>query len=63
MGTQSQNPASGGPKVNSGDDAAPGVPGTGENTCPDCGGSGKINSAPCKTCGGTGKVVEGIGGG
>jgi DnaJ-class molecular chaperone len=50
------------PKVNPGDDAAPGTPGAGENVCPDCKGSGRLNNAPCKTCGGTGKVVEGIGG-
>jgi hypothetical protein len=51
------------PKLNPGDQAAPGIPGAGENVCPDCGGSGKINAAPCKTCNGTGVVIEGIGGG
>ena len=50
-------------RVNPGDDAAPGTPGTGENVCPDCKGSGRLNNAPCKTCGGTGKVIEGISGG
>jgi len=50
-------------RVNPGDDAAPGTPGTGENVCPDCKGSGRLGNAPCKTCGGTGKVVEGISGG
>ena len=52
-----------GGKVNPGDQAAPGTPGTGENTCPDCGGSGKLGAKPCPTCGGTGKVVEGVSGG
>ena len=49
-------------KVNPGDQAAPGTPGSGENVCPDCKGSGKLQNAPCKTCGGTGKVIEGISG-
>ncbi|MBB3911378.1 hypothetical protein [Sphingomonas desiccabilis] len=46
-----------------GDDAAPGTPGTGENLCPRCGGSGRIDGAQCPECDGTGKVIEGIGGG
>jgi hypothetical protein len=45
-----------------GDDAAPGTPGTGENFCRLCGGSGRVEDADCPECGGTGKVVEGIGG-
>ena len=60
-GPQSQGPA--GPQVNPGDDAAPGTPGTGENVCPRCAGSGRASGAPCPECGGTGKVVEGLGGG
>jgi RecJ-like exonuclease len=51
-----------GSKLNPGDDARPGTPGTGENVCPDCRGSGRIGSRACPTCGGTGKVIEGIGG-
>ena len=50
-------------KLNPGDEAEPGAPGTGENTCPTCGGSGTLNNAPCEECGGTGIVIEGIGGG
>ncbi len=50
-------------QVNPGDDARPGAPGTGEDVCPDCKGSGRLNNAPCKTCGGTGKVTEGLAGG
>jgi hypothetical protein len=49
--------------LNPGDDAAPGTPGTGENVCPTCGGSGRIDSAECNVCGGSGRVIEGIGGG
>ena len=46
-----------------GDQAAAGTPGTGENVCPQCGGSGKTASGPCPTCQGTGKVTVGVGGG
>lgn len=46
-----------------GDEASPGTPGTGENLCQKCGGSGKIVSEPCSECNGTGKVITGIGGG
>ena len=52
-----------GSQLNPGDEARPGTPGTGENTCPACGGTGKINNAPCPDCGGTGVVIDGIGGG
>lgn len=45
-----------------GDEAAPGTPGTGENLCPRCNGSGRIDGEACPACGGSGKVVEGIGG-
>jgi DnaJ-class molecular chaperone len=47
---------------NPGDEAAPGTPGTGEDVCPDCHGSGRRDGKPCATCGGTGRVIEGIGG-
>lgn len=49
-------------KLNPGDVAPPGTPGAGENVCPDCRGSGRIESRACPTCGGTGKVIEGLGG-
>jgi hypothetical protein len=49
--------------TNPGDDAAPGTPGTGEDICPVCKGSGKVDGKACSNCGGTGKIVEGIGGG
>lgn len=49
--------------TNPGDDAAPGTPGTGEDICPKCNGSGRIDGGECPECGGTGKVVQGIGGG
>lgn len=45
-----------------GDKAAPGTPGTGENLCRSCNGTGKIDAEPCPECAGTGKVTEPIGG-
>jgi hypothetical protein len=51
------------PNLYPGDQAEPGTPGAGENTCPDCKGTGRLNAGPCPTCGGTGKIIEGIGGG
>ena len=51
------------PPLNPGDQAAPGTPDTGENLCPQCGGSGRNEGgSECPVCGGTGKVIEGIGG-
>jgi DnaJ-class molecular chaperone len=49
-------------QMHKGDDAPPGTPGTGENICPTCKGSGKLGQKACPDCGGTGKVIEGIGG-
>jgi len=51
------------PILNPGDDAPEGVGGAGENLCPACSGSGRLEGRECQTCGGTGKVIEGIGGG
>ncbi|HEY0014059.1 MAG TPA: hypothetical protein VGB79_14550 [Allosphingosinicella sp.] len=50
--------------TNPGDEAAPGTPGTGENLCRHCNGTGRhANGSECPECGGTGKVIEGISGG
>jgi len=52
------------PELNPGDEAAPGTPGTGEDICDACSGSGKLaDGKPCPECGGSGKVIHGIGGG
>jgi DnaJ-class molecular chaperone len=45
-----------------GDEAAPGTPGTGENLCRACNGSGKQDGEACAECEGSGKIIEGIGG-
>ncbi len=52
--------AAAGRPLNPGDEAAPGTPGTGENVCPECRGTGRLNGAPCPNCGGSGKIIEGI---
>jgi RecJ-like exonuclease len=55
------------PELNPGDEAEPGTPGSGEDVCPVCHGSGKLEMEgtpqTCANCGGTGVIVEGIGGG
>ncbi len=53
------------------DDPAPGTPGTGEDICPECHGTGKQadqktgepTAQACERCDGTGRIIEGIGGG
>jgi DnaJ-class molecular chaperone len=50
------------PRMNPGDQAAPGTPGTGENICPSCSGKGTVDGRECKDCGGSGKVIEGVSG-
>lgn len=50
------------PPMSPGDEAPPGTPGTGEDLCRTCGGSGMLNGAACPDCEGTGKVNVGIGG-
>jgi DnaJ-class molecular chaperone len=49
-------------KLNPGDEAARGTPGTGEDICPQCNGRGRIDGAPCPNCDGRGTIVRGIGG-
>jgi DnaJ-class molecular chaperone len=46
---------------NPGDPSRPGDEQTGENACPDCGGTGRLAQGPCPTCGGSGKVTETVG--
>ena len=50
-------------RMNPGDEAPPGTPGSGEAMCPVCKGTGRVGSGRCENCGGTGRIVEGIGGG
>jgi hypothetical protein len=49
--------------VRPGDEAPSGAPGSGENVCPRCGGSGRIERGErCPECEGSGRVTTGIGG-
>lgn len=51
-------------QLNPGDEALPGTPGTGEDLCLECNGTGKKEGgAMCPACSGTGRVVRAIGGG
>jgi hypothetical protein len=50
------------PKMSPGDQVPAGTPGTGEDVCPECGGSGRQGARICPHCEGTGKVTVGIGG-
>ena len=50
------------PPMAPGDEAPVGTASTGENVCPECGGSGRIGASSCANCQGTGKVIVGIGG-
>jgi len=45
-----------------GDEAPAGTPGTGEDVCPRCGGSGRLAGGACPECAGRGRIVRGIGG-
>lgn len=56
------DPSSAAAPMSPGDDAPAGTPGTGENVCPVCGGSGRDGAQACVECGGTGKVTVGVGG-
>jgi DnaJ-class molecular chaperone len=50
-----------GGRKNPGDEDAPGTEQTGENTCPTCNGSGRLNQQPCPDCGGSGRVTVIVG--
>jgi hypothetical protein len=59
----SRQPATPPPRTSPGDEAPPGTPGTGEDICPQCNGSGKsARGETCPNCEGTGRIVRGIGG-
>jgi DnaJ-class molecular chaperone len=47
-------------KMAPGDEAPPGTPGTGEDVCPACSGSGRADDGECATCLGRGRVVKAI---
>ncbi|MFT8243124.1 hypothetical protein [Roseomonas sp. BN140053] len=57
--TTNGNAASGAPSP--GDEAEPGAPQTAENSCRDCGGTGRLDGENCPTCEGTGLVTVTVG--
>jgi DnaJ-class molecular chaperone with C-terminal Zn finger domain len=61
-GDDSRSPISAQPTMAPGDEAPLGTPGTGENVCPECGGTGRLGAGKCANCLGTGVVIVGIGG-
>ena len=46
---------------NPGDEARPGSEQSGDQICPACAGSGRVDDAPCPDCGGTGRVTVIVG--
>jgi hypothetical protein len=61
-GQRGDEPAGAQAPMAPGDEAPAGTPGTGEDVCPRCGGSGQSGGRSCPDCQGTGKVNVGIGG-
>lgn len=57
-----ERPANPRPRLAPGDEAPPGTPGTGEDVCPECNGSGRKAGKACPNCAGTGRITRGIGG-
>jgi hypothetical protein len=60
--TGTSSPSSGGTPDKPGDDAPVGTSGTGDDICPDCQGTGRVEGHTCEACRGTGVVNKGIGG-
>jgi DnaJ-class molecular chaperone len=46
-----------------GDEIPSGTPGSGDDVCPRCNGSGKMEGQECEFCSGTGIITRAIGGG
>lgn len=61
-GREGARPGAPTPPMAPGDEAPVGAPGTGEDVCRACGGSGMLNGGACPECEGTGKINVGIGG-
>lgn len=56
-------PGKNAPPMKPGDEAAAGTPGTGEDLCEECAGTGlRQDGSRCPNCEGTGRVTRAIGG-
>lgn len=56
-------PGKNAPPLKPGDEAVAGTPGTGEDLCEECGGTGiRQDGAKCPNCEGSGRVTRAIGG-
>jgi DnaJ-class molecular chaperone len=63
-GPDDSKPGTGRERPRPGDEAPVGTPGSAENTCRHCGGSGRMqDGSTCTVCEGTGLVTVEIGGG
>jgi RecJ-like exonuclease len=51
------------PDLAPGDEVPPSTEDAGEDLCPQCGGSGRVDGEPCPNCGGSGRVIVPVGGG
>ena len=51
----------GAPERNPGDETRPGSKQSGDQICPACDGSGRVDRAACPDCGGTGRVAVIVG--
>ena len=49
-------------ELNPGDEASAGTPGTGEDICPQCHGTGRAGGKSCPNCSGSGRITKAIGG-
>jgi RecJ-like exonuclease len=57
-GTRDVEPS---PTRDPGDESRPGSKQSGDQICPTCSGSGRINNAACTDCGGTGRITAIVG--
>jgi DnaJ-class molecular chaperone len=48
-------------RKNPGDEDAPGASQTGQDICPACSGSGRLDQGPCPDCGGSGRITVIVG--
>ena len=61
MGGSGRSNGQGSPDRNPGDEARPGSKQSGDQVCPACDGTGRIDETACADCGGTGRVTVIVG--